>query len=111
MLTNPNSHVQPPDPHQSALARHLGSEEAAVQVRDDTRRRQRADTLRNRAIALALDRDPPNRAQRLSEIRWLRDQLSNERRMRMALDAEVAELADAIDYLRDNIKEATPWRR
>jgi hypothetical protein len=107
MLTNPNPHVQPPNTPRSILTQYLGSEDAAALAREDIRRRQRADTVRNRAIALDLDRDHADAAHFRSKIQRLRDQLTDERHARENLEDKVAEMDDAINYLRHITKEAT----
>jgi hypothetical protein len=108
MLTKPNSHVQPPpNPAKppSLLTQFVGSEQGAARACEDIRRRQRNDTIRNRSIVQGIDRDQPETVLRV-EIRRLRDHLSDERRARAELEAEVLDLAAAVDYLRDLLKEA-----
>jgi hypothetical protein len=73
---------------------------ASCQARDGRRAREAAARLERGA-------DPFESAELRSlcqEVRSLRDHLADERRAREALAAEVADLADALDYLRDLLK-------
>jgi hypothetical protein len=85
--SNQGSYVSQSTP-QSTLAAWLGSGDAAAQAREQIQRRQRADALRDRAMALSLDGGESD----TTESRWLRDQLYDLRRELAQLRAELPDL-------------------
>jgi hypothetical protein len=104
-----------PTKPQSALAAWLGSEDAAVEAREDIRRRQRADTLRNRAMAQDQERrelDAVEARSLRAEARGLRDQLTDLRREVVQLRVELPDrisrqIADELPELHDCLHRCT----